>query len=77
MFLGALIVCVMKSNFNNNAEMIYEKNLHYLSEQLLWFDKDDYKRAVPYCLKPSDASIWDHQFSTFAKFFEKLTFLSP
>ena len=32
MFLGALIVCVMKSNFNNNAEMIYEKNLHYLSE---------------------------------------------
>ena len=31
MFLAALIVCVMKSYFNNNAEMISEKQLQHLS----------------------------------------------
>ena len=31
MFLEAFIVCVMKSDFNNNAEMISEKHLQHLS----------------------------------------------
>ena len=31
MFLGTLIVCMMNSNFNDNAEMMSEKKLHFLS----------------------------------------------
>ena len=31
MFLAALIFCVMRSDFNENAEMIYEKQLQHLS----------------------------------------------